>query len=200
MDRIILGSADVYIKDFDGSKVPAVADICKSENLMAYISGGASVEYKPSFYTAKDDTGKKSKTIVTEEEVTLKTGIMTFDGNKFKYLCDTARVTEDKPKKRRTVKIGGISNRQGTRYVICLHHKDPVDGDIWMMVVGNNKVGFTISFEKDKETVVDEEITALPMDDEGTLLIYEEEMQESEVAGAASATTGGVGPKPAGGV
>ena len=101
MDRIILGSADVYIKDFDGSKVPAVADICKSENLMAYISGGASVEYKPSFYTAKDDTGKKSKTIVTEEEVTLKTGIMTFDGNKFKYLCDTARVTEDKSKKRR---------------------------------------------------------------------------------------------------
>ena len=38
------------------------------------------MEYKPSFYTAKDDTGKKSKTIVTEEEVTLKTGIMTFDG------------------------------------------------------------------------------------------------------------------------
>ena len=182
MDRIILGSADVYIKDFDGSKVPAVADICKSENLMAYISGGASVEYKPSFYTAKDDTGKKSKTIITEEEVTLKTGIMTFDGNKFKYLCDTARVTEDKSKKRRTVKIGGIANRQGTRYV---------------MIVGNNKAGFTISFEKDKETVVDEEITALPMDDEGTLLIYEEEMQESEVAGEASVTPGG--PKPASG-
>ena len=91
MERIILGSADVYIQAFDGSTVPVTADICKPENLMAYISGGASVEYKPSFYTAKDDTGKKSKTIVTEEEVSLKTGIMTFDGNKFKYLCDTAR-------------------------------------------------------------------------------------------------------------
>lgn len=78
MERIILGSADVYIQAFDGSTVPVTADICKPENLMAYISGGASVEYKPSFYTAKDDTGKKSKTIVTEEEVTLKTGIMTF--------------------------------------------------------------------------------------------------------------------------
>lgn len=134
MERIILGSADVYIQAFDGSTVPVTADICKPENLMAYISGGASVEYKPSFYTAKDDTGKKSKTIVTEEEVTLKTGIMTFDGNKFKYLCDTARVTEDKAKKRRTVKIGGIDNRQGARYVICLHHKDAVDGDIWVTV------------------------------------------------------------------
>ena len=117
MERIILGSADVFIQAFDGSTVPVTADICKPENLMAYISGGASVEYKPSFYTAKDDTGKKSKTIVTEEEVTLKTGIMTFDGNKFKYLCDTARVTEDKAKKRRTVKIGGY--RQQTGRALC---------------------------------------------------------------------------------
>ncbi len=182
MERIILGSADVYIQAFDGKTVPATADICVKENLMAYISGGASAEYKPSFYTAKDDTGNKRKTIITEEEVTLKTGIMTFDGNKFKYLCDTARVTEDKTKKRRIVKIGGINNRQGSRYVICLHHKDPVDGDIWVLIVGNNQAGFAISFEKDKETVIDEEITALPMDDEGTLLLYEEEMKDEEAA------------------
>lgn len=181
-ERIILGSADVYITAFDGETVPATADICKPENLMAYIQGGASAEYKPSFYTAKDDTGKKSKTIITEEEVTVKTGIMTFNGKKFEYLCDTARVTEDKEKKRRTVKIGGVGNRKGSRYVICLHHTDPVDGDIWIMVVGNNQAGFTISFTKDKETVVDEEITALPMDNEGTLLLYEEELSEEEAA------------------
>ena len=180
MERIILGSADVYIQAFDGSTVPTVTDICKSENLMAYISGGASVEYKPTFYTAKDDTGKKRKVVLTDEEVTLKTGIMTFDGNKFKYLCDTARVTEDKAKKRRTVKIGGIDNRQGSRYVICLQHKDPVDGDIWVMIVGSNQAGFTISFTKDKETVVDEEISALPMDGDGTLVMYEEEMTNEE--------------------
>ena len=47
-----------------------------------------------------------------------------------------------------------FDNRQGARYVICLHHKDAVDGDIWVMIVGNNQAGFTISFEKDKETVV----------------------------------------------
>lgn len=187
MERIILGSADVYIKAFDGKTVPKTEDICKSENLMAYISGGASVEYKPSFYTAKDDTGNKRKTIITEEEVTLKTGIMTFDGNKFNYLCDTARMTIDKTKKRRIVKIGGLNNRKGSRYVICLHHEDKVDGDIWTMIVGNNQAGFSISFAKDKETVIDEEITALPMDNEGTLLLYEEEMTEDEVAEEATA-------------
>ena len=183
MERIILGSADVYIQAFDGQIVPATKDICKEENLMAFISGGASIEYKPTYYTAADDTGKKRKTIVTEEEVTLKTGIMTFDGNKFDYLCDTARVTEDKENKKRIVKIGGIDNRKNSRYVFCLHHKDPVDGDIWEMIVGNNQAGFTLSFTKDKETVVDEEITALPMDSEGTLLMYEEGMSETEVAG-----------------
>lgn len=177
LERIILGSADVYIQLFNGT-LPTTADICKPDNLMAYISGGASIEYKPSFYEAKDDRGKVSKTIITEEEVTVKTGIMTFNGSKFDYLCDTARVTEDKTKKLRTVKIGGVSNRKGNKYVICLHHVDPVDGDIWVLIVGNNQAGFSISFAKDKETVIDAEIKAQPMDTEGTLIQYEEEMKE----------------------
>ncbi len=146
MERIILGSADVYIQAFDGKTVPETADICTKENLMAYISGGASAEYKPSFYTAKDDTGNKRKTIITEEEVTLKTGIMTFDGNKFKYLCDTARVTEDKAKKRRIVKIGGINNRQGSRYVICLHHKERNNGPSY----GRRRNAFTVRRRNDR--------------------------------------------------
>ena len=61
MERIILGSADVYIQAFDGSTVPVTADICKPENLMAYISGGASVEYKPSFYTARTTLERRAK-------------------------------------------------------------------------------------------------------------------------------------------
>lgn len=177
MERIILGSADVYIQLYTGT-LPTTADICVADNLMAYISGGASIEYKPSFYEAKDDRAKVSKVIITEEEVTIKTGIMTFNGTKFDYLCDTARVTEDTAKKIRTVKIGGVSNRKGNRFVICLHHVDPVDGDIWVLIVGNNQAGFSISFQKDKETVVDAEIKAQPMDKEGTLIQYEEEMKD----------------------
>ena len=173
-ERIILGSADVYIKEFSG-ELPKTEVICTPENLMAYISGGASIEYKPSYYTAKDDRGKVSKTIVTEEEVIAKTGIMTFNGNKFKYLCDTARITEDTSKHKRIVKIGGIGNRNGVKYVICFHHIDKTDGDIWVMIVGNNQSGFGINFNKDKETVVDAEFTALPQDAEGTLIYYEEE-------------------------
>ncbi len=173
-ERIILGSADVYIQSFTGT-VPDVDTICTDANLMAYIQGGASIEYKPTFYTAKDDTGKKIKTILTEEETTLKSGLMTFNGNKFAYLCDTAEVTTDAEKKRRTVKIGGVGRRKGTKYVICLHHTDKQDGDIWIMIVGQNQAGFSINFQKDKETVVDAEFTALPMDSDGTQIMYVEE-------------------------
>ncbi|MDL2250772.1 hypothetical protein LJC51_08975 [Lachnospiraceae bacterium OttesenSCG-928-J05] len=173
-ERIILGSADVYIVEFTGKyeEIPDVKTICVEANRMAYIQGGATIEYKPSFYEAKDDTAKIVKSIMTDEEVTLKTGIMTFNGNKFKYLSDTARVTEVAGK--RTVKIGGISNRKGSKYAICLHHTDAVDGDIYILVVGNNQAGFSLSFAKDKETVVDAEIKAHPMDGEGTLIYYEE--------------------------
>jgi hypothetical protein len=128
--------------------------------------------------------GKVSKTILTEEEVTLKSGLMTFCGTTITYLCDTAEVstTEATQEKsaRRIVKVGGIGRQGRKQYVICFHHEDPVDGDIWVMIVGQNEAGFTLAFAKDKETVVDAEFKASPMDSEGTLIHYEEEIVEDE--------------------
>ena len=48
------------------------------------------------------------------------------------------------------------------------------------MIVGQNEAGFTLAFAKDKETVVDAEFKASPMDSEGTLIHYEEEIVEDE--------------------
>ncbi len=182
-ERIILGSGYVHLKVFEGT-VPSVDEICKDETLFSYIQGGATLEYKPNAYEAKDDMGKVSKAIITEEEVTLKSGLMTFCGNTLEKLCDTARVSytekDDMKSKRRIVKVGGIGNQKRTKYVICFHHEDPVDGDIWAMIVGSNQAGFSLVFAKDKETVVDAEFKAQPMDGEGTLIHYEEEVLEEE--------------------
>lgn len=180
-ERIILGSGNVHMKLFNG-ELPAVDDICTDENQVSYIQGGATIEYKPTYYTAKDDTRKIQKTVITDEEATLKSGLMTFCGNTLEKICDTARVsyvekTLDK-KKRRIVKVGGGNNQGRKKYVICFHHEDPVDGDIWVMIVGNNQAGFSLAFANDKETVVDAEFTALPQDKEGTLIHYEEEVLE----------------------
>lgn len=48
-EQIILGSGNVHIETFSGT-VPDPTEFCKETNRMAYISGGATLEYKPSYY------------------------------------------------------------------------------------------------------------------------------------------------------
>ena len=101
---------------------------------------------------------------------------MTWCGKTLERLCNTARVIEDKANNKRIVKIGGIANSINKMYVLHFVHKDSKDGDIRITIVGNNQAGFTISFAKESETVIDAEFKAQPMDKEGTLILYEEEI------------------------
>lgn len=183
-ESIVLGSGDLYCTDFEGTdkELPESATIEVEGNRLGHIKGGASIEYTPSFYEAKDDMGKVSKVILTEEEALLKSGIMTWCGLTLEKLCQTARVTEASGK--RTVKIGGVGNATGKKYLLRFVHKDDQDGDIRVTVVGNNQAGFTIAFAKDSETVIDAEFKAQPMDKEGTLILYEEEMEAAADAPA----------------
>lgn len=174
-EKIVLGSGTLYCMEFTGA-MPADAAIEVEANKLGYIQGGASLEYKPEFYEATDDLGKVTKAIITKEEALLKSGIMTWNGNTLKKLSSTARVTEDTVTGKRTVKIGGITNNDGKKYVIHFVHEDPVDGDIRVTIVGQNQAGFTLAFVKDKETVINAEFKAQPQDAEGTLILYTEEI------------------------
>lgn len=182
-DKITLGSGRLYYTEFSKGVIPEVDTICVPENRIGYIKGGATIEYKPTYYEAKDDLGYVTKTIMTEEEATFKTGIMTFDGNTLKTLSDTGRVTEDAQKKLRTVLIGGAGNSTNQNYVLCFHHEDDVDGDKWVLIVGRNQAGFTLSFNKDTETVIDAEFKCQPQDEDGTLIKYIEEDKSIVAAG-----------------
>lgn len=179
---IVLGSGDLYCREFTG-EIPPNEELEKEENRLGHIKGGASIEYKPSFYEAKDDMGKVTKVIVTEEETTLKSGIMTWCGTTLEKMCATARVSESQDKKKRIVKIGGVGNARNKKHILHFVHKDDEDGDIRVTIVGNNQAGFTIAFAKDSETVIDAEFKAQPQDAEGTLILYEEEIQGREETG-----------------
>ena len=72
--------------------------------------------------------------------------------------------------------------RMERKYILHFVHKDPADGDVRVTIVGNNQAGFTIAFAKDSETVIDAEFKAQPMDKEGTLILYEEDMDATEEA------------------
>lgn len=170
-NRITLGSGDLYCTEYTGT-VPETETICVEDNLFARIQGGATLTYTPTWYTAKDDSGKATKTIITDEVATLATGICTFNADVINKLVDTGTVAEDSAKKLRTIKIGGVGNAHRKSYVFCFHHTDEQDGDIWVVIVGQNQAEFSIAFVKDQESVISAEISALPQDENGTLIKY----------------------------
>lgn len=191
-EKIVLGSGKLYVAEFSGT-IPADATIEVSTNLLGYIQGGATLSYKPSFYVAEDDLGLVKKQILTKEEVSLKSGIMTWNGETLDKLVSTARVTENGVTKKRQVKIGGLSNQDGKRYVVRFVHEDALDGNVRVTIVGGNQGELALAFVKDKETVIDAEFIAIPQDNEGTLVIFEEDIAglvTLTVTSVAGTTTG----------
>lgn len=174
---ITLGSGDLMIKEYTDT-MPEYTEFKAETDLLGRIKGGATLEYSGEWYTAKDDTGKAVKTIITEEEATLKSGVITWNGKTLEKLCATARVTEEGGI--RIVKIGGTANNNGKSYALCFHHSDPTDGDVWLVVRAVNQGGFSMAFVKDEETVIDAEFTCLPQDSEGTLIQYIEQMTQGD--------------------
>lgn len=171
-ERIVLGSGKCYIDEFTG-EIPENNAIETDAKLLGLIQGGATLDYKPEFYDAEDDLGLARKTILTKEEASLKTGIMTWCAKTLARLCSTARVTEDSSKNTRTIKIGGLNHYDGKKYLIRFVQHDATDGDIRVTVVGSNQAGFSLAFTKDKETVIDAEFKAQALDSEGTKIICE---------------------------
>ena len=175
-ETITLGSGKIYLAEFTG-EVPETAQLETEANLFAYIQGGAELSYEAEYHEASDDLGFVKKTKITKESATLKLGLLTWTGNTIEKLAPTARVTEDKAKGTRITKVGGAGNDNGKKYIARFLHEDKQDGNVRITIVGKNKAGFTLKFDKDNETVVDMEFGAQPgLDKEGTLIILEEEI------------------------
>jgi hypothetical protein len=170
---ITIGSAVPYIMPY-ADELPTVEEICKDEYLLGYIKSGAAVEYTEESYTEKDDLGRVKKIITINEELLVKMGLITWNGTTLQQLIDRCKVTEEGGK--RITKIGGAGNAQGKYYVLCLHHIDPVDGDLWVMIVGRNTAGATLTLATDEGTMLEPEFTALPQDEDGTLCQLIEEL------------------------
>ena len=177
-DKITLGSGKAYIMEYTGA-VPEVTAICQDTNLLGKIQGGAELSYTTETHEERDDLGTVAKVVITAEEAILKLGLITFNGKTLAQLADRCKVTEDKTKGSRTVQIGGAGNAQGKDWVVCFHHEDKKDGDIWVLVRGANQAGLTLAFAVDAGSKLEPEIKALPCDDAGTLITYIESIAKS---------------------
>ena len=183
-EKVTLGSGKVYMDEF--TKLPEkfvdlLAQMMTSEKQAGWIKGGASIEYKPTMTTEKDDLGHVIKEILTEEEATFKTGFFTWNAENLKKLSATAEITTEKDEKTgkeyRILRVGGTDNDDGKMYVILFVHEDPVEGNCYLVIVGRNSAGFTITFSPDSATVIDAEFNCKPQDDRGTLIQFVEECE-----------------------
>ena len=173
-ENITLGSGKAYIVEYSESTELSHTDICKPENLLGYIKGGAELSYTEETYEEKDDLGLVSKVITTSEEAILKLGLLTWNGDTLKHLVDRCTVTEADGL--RTIHIGGAGNSQGKEWAVCFAHEDKKDGNLWVLIRGRNTAGFTLTFAADSGTVIEPEFKALPQDDNGTLITLVEEI------------------------
>lgn len=174
--NVVLGSGKLFITEATvvGGviTVPEDATIEVEANRIGAVSGGATLTYKPTFYTAEDDLGEVKVTRLQKEEVTLKSGIMKWNYEALQKLASTARSTIVKGIT--TIKLGGTKNDDGKVYIVRFLHEDAAQGDIRITIAGSNTSGFELAFSQDKETVVDMEFAAHPIDAEGTLVLYSE--------------------------
>lgn len=173
-ENITLGSGKAYIVEYTSGTDLSHTTICKAENLLGHIKGGAELSYTEETYEEKDDLGLVSKVITTSEEAILKLGLLTWNGTTLKHLADRCKVTEASGL--RTIHIGGAGNSQGKEWAVCFAHEDKKDGNLWVMIRGRNTAGFTLTFAADAGTVIEPEFKALPQDENGTLITLIEEI------------------------
>lgn len=176
--EILIGAADVFMYQFEGSSMPEDSVIETAEHSVGHCSGGFTVDYKPTKYEITNQHGNTVKSCVTKEEVSAKTGVMSWDLGKISLLS-TGECKVDKEKKTRTLLFTGEGKALKNVLIRAVHVKDS-GKKLRFTMIGQGGSGFAITFEN-KEVTVDAELSAIKKI-AGFLASFEEEMTEEEVA------------------
>lgn len=174
-DEIILGSGDLYLMKFTG-EIPEDSAIETEANSAGNIKGGATLEYSMESQTVQDDKGRVKKTIITQETVLFKTGLITWVKEYIQALVQTARVDETTKANHRVYKLGGLANLSKDKWLWRFVHTRDDGRKLRVTVTGKNTGTISLAFQPEDATTVDAEITADTLDKSGTLVILDDEM------------------------
>ena len=161
---IVLGSGKLYIAKLTDETFD-LSTIAVAGNQVGLIQGGASL----------DDLCQVYKRFITSEEATLKSGILTWNLEALNKIIGNKNYTTTTAKN--TLKLGGNGAREMEQFAVVFVHTKSDGKDIRVGIVGTNEAGLSLAFTADKETVVDAEFKAIGHDDNGTLVIIEEDLQ-----------------------
>lgn len=180
VEEYTLGSGDLFIKEYTAGTAVTAEDVITNGERLGEIKGGASLEYTTETKEDSSDLGRTKIVIISKEDVVLKSGVMTWNGKTLEKLCQTARVTKSVDNKKRTIKIGGLANAANKSYAVAFQYKGDGKKGLTVLIVGKNTAGFTVSFSSDNATVIDAEFKAQALDNDGTLVIIEETVPDTE--------------------
>ena len=183
-DEILLGAGEVYMQRFTGSEVPEDADIEKEVNNVGHCSGGFTVDYKPTKYDVINQYEKVVKSFITKEEISAKTGILSWNLENLSLLS-TGEYTVDKAKKIRKLLFTGKGKSLETVLFRFVHEKEN-GKKIRFTMIGQGGSGFALEFAS-KEVTVDAELAAIQKLD-GFLASFEEELTDEEAAAIVAPT------------
>lgn len=192
-EEIILGSGDLYLCEYTG-EIPDDSAIEKDENRAGNIKGGASLEYTVSSLSVEDDMGRVKRTILTKEDVKLKTGLITWAENWFRALIPTARVDTTSKAGHRVIKLGGLSKQSHTKWLYRFVHTRDDGRKLRITVTGKNVGTVSLKFDTENPTTVDAEVAAESLDGDGTLVIYDDELPASSSESSASSSESSADP------
>lgn len=182
-EEYTLGSGDIFILEYTDAIKDSITPtyVCENGARVGEVKSGASLEYKVEIKEESADLGRTKITVLSKEDVTLKSGLMTWSGTSIEKLCSTARITSEGSgaAKKRITKIGGLANNSKKKYAVGFEYKGEGKTGLRVCIVGKNAAGFTISFDPDNATVIDAEFKAQAIDDDGTLVIIEESTPEA---------------------
>lgn len=173
--HIPLGSGYLYAVEFSGT-IPEDSAIETEDNRAGYIEGGGELDYKPTSKTVKDDYGIVSRTVITAEEASLVASLIAWSSAKFALFNTTARIDEKTKTGHRIIKLGGLNNDSGKVYLWRFVHPDKQFGDVRITLVGSNTGEMKLAFKQDDAGKMDIEVSAQSADDDGTLIIYDEDI------------------------
>ena len=180
IEEYTLGSGDLFIKEYTAGTTVTAEEVITNGERLGEIKGGASLEYTVETKEDSSDLGRTKIFIISKEDVVLKSGVMTWNGKTLEKLCQTAVVTENKEAKKRTIKIGGLSHAANKSYAVAFQYKGDGKKGLTVLIVGKNSAGFTVTFGTDNATVIDAEFKAQALDNDGTLVIIEETVPDTE--------------------
>ena len=176
-EQIVLGSGMLYVAPYDAlTGIPDDAALEVEVNKLGLIKGGASLEYKPEEYEIFDDSYSVHERFVISEEVSFKTGVLTWNMETLNKLVAKSDYSDDTGTFVRTLKLGGVGARKMAKYVVRFVHDygDAVGNKFRMTMVATASNGLSLAFAPDKETVVDAEFKAMAHGNDHVQLILSE--------------------------